>query len=41
MIPFWKKNKDGGKKKPPKADMSIPFAANFILAYQISAANPT
>ena len=21
--------------------MSIPFAANFILAYQISAANPT
>ena len=35
MIPFWKKNKDGGKKKPPKADVpktaqqSIPMQRMF------------
>ena len=35
MIPFWKKNKDSGKKKPPKADVpktaqqSIPMQRMF------------
>lgn len=39
MIPFWKKNKDSGKKKPPKAD--VPKTAQQSMHSEIRCSGTT